>query len=553
MASYYKFPCNCEFKIIESDPPPDVVPLLEFDIENVPDDCPATFELLSSGRTKGIFQLESPLGRTWTKKLKPENLEHLGALGALLRPGTLMAKDDDGISMTEHYIRRKNGQEEIKSYHPAVDAVLDSTYRVLVYQESSMALAKEIAGFSMEEADSLRKSIGKKLASEMAKCETMFAEGAKKTGILNEQQAAEVFGWIKQSQRYSFNKCIPLDETILLPNGRQSRTVGEMFRVRNHLAYARELGREDQHHEWREAGNYGVGLSMFSDNRIYENTIMDIRDAGEKLVYRIALANGMTVRATENHRFPTRTGELTVRQMLDSIKYGARINLFYCNNRYKVQYDHVVQIKAEERVQVYDVEMAEPAHNFVTGQGIITNNSHAVAYGLTGYDTAYIKAHFPLAFYAAWLNNSRFKNSGGGPMEEIAELVNDARYFNVTIEPPDLRNLNKSFKTDRRTITFGLADVKGIGDAQVTKLQETIRDIEQNVIKKKLSDWNWLEFLVWCSDKISGSALTKLIQVGAMRWLDQNRTKMLAEFNAWSSLSDKEKEWAQLHSSLQAL
>lgn len=203
----YRFPCGCEWPVLEDGPGPGgVVPLLDFSIEKISTSCPATWELIGKGLTKGVFQLESPLGRQWSKKLRPESLEHMSALGALLRPGCLRAVDSEGISMTQHYCRRKNGEEETIFPHPALEPILRPTYGVLTYQEQAMSIAVAVAGFDNQAADSLRKAIGKKLPEEMAKCEVMFVDGAKKAGVVTEEQAKEIFGWIKESQRYSFNK-----------------------------------------------------------------------------------------------------------------------------------------------------------------------------------------------------------------------------------------------------------------------------------------------------------------------------------------------------------
>src|SRR5262245_15341929 len=109
--SIYCFPCGCSFPILQHSDDPDVIPLLDFDIEKIPESCSTTWDMLGRGDTKGVFQLESNLGKTWTKKLKPQSCEHMGALGALLRPGPLKGVDAEGVSLTEHYVRRKNGLE----------------------------------------------------------------------------------------------------------------------------------------------------------------------------------------------------------------------------------------------------------------------------------------------------------------------------------------------------------------------------------------------------------------------------------------------------------
>ena len=164
-----------------------------------------TWRLFEEGKTKGIFQLESNLGKSWSKKVNPKNLEELSALIAIIRPGSLKSIFE-GKSMTQHYVDRKSGKDEITYLHPALESVLGSTYGVLCYQEQSMLIAKEIAGFNLQEADVLRKAIGKKKADLMAKVRKSFIDGAQEQGIVNEQEAEEIFGWIEKSSRYAFNK-----------------------------------------------------------------------------------------------------------------------------------------------------------------------------------------------------------------------------------------------------------------------------------------------------------------------------------------------------------
>jgi DNA polymerase-3 subunit alpha len=130
--------------------------------------CPKTWELFKEGKTKGVFQLESNLGRSWSKKVSPCNMEELSALIALIRPGCLKAISN-GKSMTQHYVDRKHGIDEVEYLHESLESILGNTYGVLVYQEQSMMIAQQIAGFNLQEADILRKAIGKKKAGLMAK------------------------------------------------------------------------------------------------------------------------------------------------------------------------------------------------------------------------------------------------------------------------------------------------------------------------------------------------------------------------------------------------
>ena len=200
----YKFPCGCEIEVHdEAIKPNDNLPSLSIDYYNLPD-CKATWKLIQTGRTKGIFQLESNLGRKWAKQLAPSNLEEMSALISLIRPGCLRAIVD-GKSMTEHYCDRKNCGAEVKYFHNALEPILKETYGVLVYQEQSMKIAQSIAGFNLQEADVLRKAIGKKKADIMAKVKGGFLEGCHNMEAINDEQATEIFGWIQESQRYSFN------------------------------------------------------------------------------------------------------------------------------------------------------------------------------------------------------------------------------------------------------------------------------------------------------------------------------------------------------------
>ncbi len=164
-----------------------------------------TWNLFKEGRTKGVFQLESNLGRAWSKRLQPTNCEELGALIALIRPGSLKAKTQ-GKSMTQHYVDRKSGLDVIKYLHESLTDVLQSTKGVLIYQEQSMRIAQELAGFDLQEADVLRKAIGKKKADLMAKVKKSFLAGCESKGIVTKETAEEIFGWIEKSSRYSFNK-----------------------------------------------------------------------------------------------------------------------------------------------------------------------------------------------------------------------------------------------------------------------------------------------------------------------------------------------------------
>ncbi|MBU1172436.1 MAG: DNA polymerase III subunit alpha [Proteobacteria bacterium] len=171
--------------------PPD---LLEQDFND-----PATYKLLSSGDTTGVFQLESSGMKDLLVRLKPECFNDITALVALYRPGPL----DSG--MVDAYVERKHGREPVEYQLPEMEAIVKETYGVILYQEQVMRLASVLASYSMAEADGLRKAMGKKIAEDMAKHRSLFMNGS----IANnhpEDKAKEIFDLMEKFGGYGFNK-----------------------------------------------------------------------------------------------------------------------------------------------------------------------------------------------------------------------------------------------------------------------------------------------------------------------------------------------------------
>jgi len=201
MTKYFKYSkCGCKFPLDKNG---NII--FNPDIGQINLNCSATWNMISAGNTKGCFQLESRLGRSMAKKLKPDSIEQLSALISIMRPGCLEAVRD-GKTVSTHYIDKKNGLESVDYFHPSLESILGNTYGEMVYQEQAMQIAKELAGFDLREADMLRKAIGKKKADEMSKLKNKFLQGCAKKNIISQEQAEQIFSWIEKSQRYSFNK-----------------------------------------------------------------------------------------------------------------------------------------------------------------------------------------------------------------------------------------------------------------------------------------------------------------------------------------------------------
>src|SRR5512147_2187166 len=171
----------------------------KIDITRLALDDKKTYRTLCNGNTTGVFQLESTGIREMTVKIRPNCFEDLVAILALYRPGPL----DSG--MAEEYIKRKHGKEKIKHLHPLLEPVLKDTYGVIVYQEQVMQIAQVLGGYTMGDADILRRAMGKKDPEEMAAQRERFVQGAQRQGI-DGKKAAEIFDQMETFARYGFNK-----------------------------------------------------------------------------------------------------------------------------------------------------------------------------------------------------------------------------------------------------------------------------------------------------------------------------------------------------------
>ncbi|HPC31239.1 MAG TPA: DNA polymerase III subunit alpha [Candidatus Paceibacterota bacterium] len=169
----------------------------EINLDEIGFDDKEVFNLLSSGQTIGVFQVESEGMRRYLKELKPTNIEDVTAMLALYRPGPM--------ELIPQFIKRKQKKEPITYLHPKLKPILEKTYGICVYQEQLMRIAHDLAGFSMAEADVLRKAVGKKIKKLLEAQKEKMIEGMKQNEI-PEKIAFKIWEWVKPFARYGFNK-----------------------------------------------------------------------------------------------------------------------------------------------------------------------------------------------------------------------------------------------------------------------------------------------------------------------------------------------------------
>lgn len=170
---------------------------IQIDLEKIPLDDGKTFAMLSSGETTGIFQLESAGMRRYIKELKPTTIFDVMAMVALYRPGPM--------ATIPEFIARKHNPQKITYPDPRLESVLKTSYGIICYQDDVLLTSIALAGYTWEDADKLRKAVGKKIQSEMVKQREKFIEGCVKNG-LTKTKAEEIFGLIEPFAGYGFNK-----------------------------------------------------------------------------------------------------------------------------------------------------------------------------------------------------------------------------------------------------------------------------------------------------------------------------------------------------------
>jgi DNA polymerase III subunit alpha len=173
---------------------------IELDMDTLAFDDEKSYELFSAGLTNGVFQFESSGMKDILRRFKPSSLEHITALNALYRPGPI------GGGMIDDFINRKHGKKKVEYELPELKGILAETYGVIVYQEQVMQIANLVAGYSLGEADLLRRAMGKKKVEEMAAQREKFVAGAQEKGFKDAKKVARLFDLMEQFAGYGFNK-----------------------------------------------------------------------------------------------------------------------------------------------------------------------------------------------------------------------------------------------------------------------------------------------------------------------------------------------------------
>ena len=473
--------------------PPSVTELLEMCPPNDP-----AWDVYAKGATIGINQVEKTGTTARVAKYHPTNISELCAFVAAIRPGF--------ASMYKTFESRQPFKYGVKSFDELIQTE-EMPNSFVLYQEMEMA-ALHYAGIPMSECYTAIKNIAKKRVEKVLAYKDTFISGFANAIMRDEgkpedaakELAGELWTIIEDSSRYSFNACVSGDTIIRQWNTRME-TVETMYNaMHNNTHYL---------HEVYARHGYGYGYSL-APMGLYKNRIVDIRFAGVQRLYKVTLENGKGtyIKCTENHKFPTPYGI----KELSELSVGDE--LYWMSNEmiYQIKIDRIapqalrkkiISIEDFGEAPTYDVEMAEPDHNFATETGIITSNSHSYCVSLDSLYGAWLKAHHPVEFYEVFINQMEEK----GDKDRAQDAKREAEeYFGIKFLPYRYGQDNRAPIADveKRIITKSLTSVKGFGKTLARELYQC----SKNDFKYFVDVLKWLD-----ERSIKEAKVTPLIQI----------------------------------------
>lgn len=355
-----------------------------------------TWDIYRKGLTCTVNQVDSDWGTSLAKRYRPRSIDEVAMLTAAIRPSFDAWRDS--------FINR----ESFTNHNKYMDDLLKSTNKYILFQENLMQYF-EWLGISPAESIGLIKKISKKKIKK--EDFDKLVDRIKEAWI---QQTGNIDGFyenwemIQNCMAYSFN-CVSGATRLMSTKSKfiYNPTVSEMY--------------------YKCGKNYT--MSMYENGSIHKNKIVGISYAGVKNTFKLTTKTGKSIICTDNHKFPTLTGE----KMLKELKVGDKIlcadkpTIF--NRKRGVYEEEIDSIEFYKEENVYDISMLAPAHNFLTESGIVTSNSpHAIGYGYDSVYCAYLKSHYPLAYYSVVLNIYQ------DDQIRTSKLVGEMAYFKISLK-----------------------------------------------------------------------------------------------------------------------
>lgn len=522
-----------------------------------------TYDMYKLGLTCTLNQVDSDFATPLVQRYAPRTIDEMSAFVAAIRPGF--------ASLKENFLSRNEYTTGIAE----LDNILKDSYHYMLYQESIMSYLTWLGIKESETYDIIKKIAKKKFKEAELEALKSKLKQSWKDLVGKEEGFNETWQVVEDAAHYSFNACVSGNTKIQRAglNNKFEPTIEEMYLIRNNYGYAKENGHLSLYNKYRCKG-YGNALSMFDDNRVRINKIIDIRKSGVRDIYRVKVNTGEYLDCTMNHKFPTPIGEIKLEDLKlndelfviadyekhpdnyrftdgnyktnypklgqhgfqkipngNSVLFHSIMNekkisktickicekkynekdkfelhhkdlnrsnnekfnlIWLCNSCHKKEhyksgrkkvYEKGIPIKISKIISIeyiktemtYDIEMQDPAHNFISKSGLITCNSHSLSYAYDSLYGAYLKSHYSLEYYTVALNN--YIND----IDRTHKLFQELKYFNINLSSPKFRYSSNQYTLDKKTNTIfkGVSSIKGISKnvgEQLNQLKNNVYD-----------------------------------------------------------------------------
>lgn len=377
----------------------------KFDIDKISFDDPKAIELFQAADTYGVFQFESPSMRRLMKELRPDDFKEVVALVALFRPGPLQS------GMAKDFVERKHDNSLIAYPHPKLETILKETYGTIIYQEQVMSIARELAGFSLGQADILRKAMGKKIKEMMDQQREFFASGAADQFREQTKRTTGKKFTLKSTGNAKELDIILSDINIPAIQNVVSETEGKIKRGEQIIELLKEYAEIGE----EEVEKLEANINYLEEKEFFNEYFPKLREKG--------IPKLMKEQNLNEEEAETAISRVTVAS-----------GIFIRFNK------------------IFSLMDKFAAYGF--------NKSHSVAYAKISMHTAILKAHYPAQYMASVISNQ-------SNITKVSEAINECRKMNLNILQPDINESHIDFKAtsnsgEEKNIRYGLGQIKGL-------------------------------------------------------------------------------------------
>jgi DNA polymerase III alpha subunit len=418
---------------------------------DIPMDDEKAFSVLNEGRWAGIFQFNGIALQSITKQFKVDSFNDIVCVTALARPGPLASGG------AHEWVKRRNGSSPVSYPHPIFEPYMSDTLGVVLYQEQVMEIGRNVGDLNWGQVTQLRKAMSKSLGAEYF---DQFGDPWKKGAIskgVDPKATVKIWDDLCAYGSWSFNKCFSTRTIVHLAevgNGfKKEMTVGELYEKYevNPSPWIKQKKRKPILWSLDESGNAVKQMCK----RIICN--------GERDIYKYTFTDGSFVECTKDHRFIIdgewgSIGSASIGSLFTQIEKGGVPWI----KTHKV----LSSVEYIGKEVTYDIEMPTH-HNFKLANGLITHNSHSVAYGILSYWCCHLKAKFPLEFAAATLTH---ESDPDRQLKLLRELVAEGYSYMPVCAETSTEKWSVAHKGGKGYLVGPLSNVKGIGPKTVSTI-----------------------------------------------------------------------------------